>query len=94
MPGVDRPPSFRWRDCGLCQRSALALVALLLLLHGAYSLTPDLALAPRNLAFLAGSVLLVLLLGGTGCSGASCSPPTGRPPGPAHRTCWTRCFRP
>jgi hypothetical protein len=64
MPGVDRPPSFRWRDCGLCQRSALALVALLLLLHGAYSLTPDLALAPRNLAFLAGSVLLVLLLGG------------------------------
>ena len=54
----------RWRDCGLCQRSALALVVLLLLLHGAYSLTPDLPPALRQLAFLAGSVLLAGLLAG------------------------------
>ncbi len=53
-----------WRDCGLRHRSVLAFLALLLLLHGAYSVTPDLGPRLRDLAFLAGSVVLTLLLVG------------------------------
>ncbi len=48
--------------CGLGQRSLLPLLALLILLHFAYSVTPDLPPALRNLAFLAGSVLLAAVL--------------------------------
>ncbi|MDE2582196.1 MAG: DUF2029 domain-containing protein [Rhodospirillales bacterium] len=57
-----RPGAAGWRGRGLLQPSALALVALLLLLHGVYSLTPDITPALRNLAFLGGSVILVALL--------------------------------
>ena len=53
-----------WRDCGLWHRSVLAFLALLLLLHGAYSVTPDLGPRLRDLAFLVGSVVLSLLLVG------------------------------
>ena len=52
-----------WLDrCGLGQRSLLPLLALLVLLHFAYSVAPDLRPDLRNLAFLAGSVLLAALL--------------------------------
>lgn len=54
----------RLRRCGLCRPPVLALVVLLGLLHGAYSLTPDLAPALRQLVFLAGSLLLAGLLAG------------------------------
>ncbi len=54
----------RLRACGLCRPPVLALVALLLLLHGAYSLTPDLPPGPRGVAFFAASVLLAALLTG------------------------------
>ncbi len=52
----------RLNRCGLAQRSLLPLLALLVLVHVAYSVTPDLRPDLRNLAFLAGSVLLVALL--------------------------------
>ena len=48
--------------CGLGQRSLLPLLALLILLHFVYSVTPDLRPALRNLAFLVGSVLLAAVL--------------------------------
>ncbi len=64
MPRITRLRAPRLRDCGLCQWPALALVALLLLLHGVYSITPDIRPGARNVAFLVGSVVLALLLGG------------------------------
>ena len=51
--------------CGLGQRSLLPLLALLVLLHSAYSITPDLQPDSRNLGFLAGSVLLAVILAAT-----------------------------
>ena len=54
----------RLRRCALAEPPALALLALLFLLHGAYSLTPDLARPLRHLVFLAGSVGLAALLAG------------------------------
>jgi len=48
--------------CGLAQRSLLPLLALLILLHFTYSVTPDLPPALRNLVFLVSSVLLAAIL--------------------------------
>jgi Glycosyltransferase family 87 len=51
-----------WTELGLAEPPTLALLALLLLLHGAYSITPDITPTLRNLAFPAGSVVLAVLL--------------------------------
>ena len=49
--------------CGLCERGALTWLALLMLLHGTYSVAPDLTRGARHAVFLTGSIGLAALFG-------------------------------